>query len=179
VGTLGTVSRRKGSDLFLSAARFVMREEPGTEFRLVGPLADGPEEPWSRALVSSAGAAGVAHATTSEPFAELSKWDVFALPSREDPFPLAVLEAMASGLPVVASATDGIAEQVTDETGILVPGEDTRALADGILDLLRSPGKRARMGSAGRRRVLERFTLERQAEGLDRAYARVTAGGAP
>lgn len=172
VGTLGTVSKRKGSDLFLAAARLVGRQEPGAQFRMVGPLADGPEEAWSRALVASARAEGITHSTSREAFSELSEWDLFVLPSRSDPFPLVVLEAMATGLPVVATAVDGITEQVTDDTGLLVQPEDVCALAEAIVELLRSPVRRAQMGTAARRRVDERFTLVRQAQGLDRLYSR-------
>jgi glycosyltransferase involved in cell wall biosynthesis len=170
VGMLGTVSKRKGSDVFLEAARLVQREEPGVEFRMVGARASGPERPWSDQLLRSARAAGVEHREVTDVFSELAEWDVFALPSREDPFPLAVLEAMAAGLPVVASAVDGIAEQITADTGLLVAPDDPAALAANIVELVRAPARRGALGAAARRRVAREFTLERQAERMQDAY---------
>jgi glycosyltransferase involved in cell wall biosynthesis len=177
VGTLGTVSRRKGSDLFLAAARLVQREEPRVEFRMVGPLASGPEERWARNLVSSARGQGVAYSTVSDAFEELPKWDLFVLPSREDPFPLAVLEAMASRLPTVATCVDGIPEQVGTDAAVLVRPEDPSALAEAILGLLRAPQRREALAAAARRRVEERYTLERQAQGVHDAYVRTIDRG--
>jgi glycosyltransferase involved in cell wall biosynthesis len=173
VGTLGTVSRRKGSDVFVAAARLVMKEEPGTEFRMVGPLADGPEREWAEAVVEAARAAGIVYGMTDHPFAELSEWDLFALPSREDPFPLATLEAMASGLPVIASGIDGIVEQVTEGAGVLIEPDHPAALAAAMVELIRAPERRREMGEAGFRNVTRGLTLERQAERFDAAYARL------
>jgi glycosyltransferase involved in cell wall biosynthesis len=164
------VSKRKGSDVFVAAARLVMRDEPAVEFRMVGPLANGPEREWARALVESASSAGVVHARADDPFAELAAWDVFVLPSRQDPFPLAVLEAMASGLPVVASAIDGIVEQVIPGAGILLEPDDPTAFADAISRLMQAPERRAQMGSTARRHVTDNLTVERQADGLEGAY---------
>jgi glycosyltransferase involved in cell wall biosynthesis len=178
VGTLGTVSARKGSDVFLELARRVGRERGDVEFRMVGPLPAGREEAQARRLVAAARDAGVVHRETTDVFRELSEWDVFVLPSREDPFPLAVLEGMAAGLPVVGSEVDGIAEQLADGAGILVPRNDVAALRSAVLELLAAPERRAELGAAARRRVQEAFTLARQAELLDRAYERTVRAGA-
>ena len=117
----------------------------------------------------SAGARGFHH-TTRDAFAELGQWDVFLLVTREDPFPLAVLEAMAAGVPVVASAVDGILEQVTEDTGILVGREDVDAATEAVVALLASRERRLSMGSAGRDRVQREFSLARQAERFDAVY---------
>jgi mannosyltransferase len=105
--------------------------------------------------------------------AELAGWDVFVLPSREDPFPLAVLEAMAAGLPVVATRSGGIVEQVTPETGVLVEAGDASALAAAVSELLDDPAARGSMGRAARERVTAEFGLDRQADALAAAYAEV------
>lgn len=74
--------------------------------------------------------------------------------------PMSVLEAMAAGLPVVASDVGGVHEVVDDAaTGFLVPPGDAAALAERIERLLRDDGLRAAAGAAGRRRVEERFSL--------------------
>lgn len=86
----------------------------------------------------------------------------------------ALLEAMASGLPVVASRCGGIPEAVGD-TGILVPERDERALAEALLAVLEDPARGARMGREGRRRVLAEFDLRTQAARLEALYDEVLA----
>ena len=92
----------------------------------------------------------------------LAESEVFALPSEIDKSPYAVLEAMAAGVPVVATGVAGIPEMVPDGVaGILVPHGDHRALATAIGSLLDDEEKRRRMGAAARQRVLERFDARR------------------
>lgn len=91
--------------------------------------------------------------------------DLFVLPSRMENFPLVLLEAMASGLPVVATAVGGVPELVVNrQTGLLVPPNDPQALAEVINALLDDPEKMRAMGAKGRERVEEHFTWDRVAE---------------
>jgi glycosyltransferase involved in cell wall biosynthesis len=174
VGVLGNVSQRKGTDVFVAAAERVRRELPEVEFRIVGPCPDGPERPWAERLVARATESGIKHGVTSDPFAELAGWDLLVLPSRSEPFGIVLIEAMAMALPVVATRIDGPREIVTPETGLLVDVDDVQGLAHAIVELARDPGRRERMGVAGRARAASCFTLEQQAEAVDRAY-RATA----
>jgi glycosyltransferase involved in cell wall biosynthesis len=88
----------------------------------------------------------------------LATADVFVLPSRSEGMPMSILEAMAAGVPVVASAVGGIPELVVDgETGLLVPAGDAEALAGALRRLLGDPALRRRFGDAGRARALEHF----------------------
>jgi starch synthase len=97
----------------------------------------------------------------------LAESAVFTLPSEIDKSPYAVLEAMAAGIPVVASNVAGIPEMVPDgEAGILVRPGDPRALAGAIASLLDDEPKRRRMGEAARRRVVERFDARRTTSDL-------------
>jgi len=84
--------------------------------------------------------------------------DLFVLPSEQESFGLAALEALASGVPVVASDVGGLPEVVRDgETGLLVPPHDPRALAVAVLELLRDEPRRAAMGRAARADATARF----------------------
>lgn len=87
--------------------------------------------------------------------------DIFAFSSLWEGMPNAVLEAMAMGLPVVATAVAGTTEVVVEgETGFLVPPSDSDKLAERLLCLIRDPGLRVRMGAAGRQRAVSVFSLE-------------------
>ena len=175
VGTLGTVSKRKGSDLFLAAAQRVREQRNGIEFRMVGDLVVGGERPWAQGIADAARRSDIGLRAGVDAFAELAEWDIFVLPSRMDPCPLAVLEAMAMGLPVVGTRVGGIPEQLGTDAGVLVPSEDVEGLTRAVLRLAGSEDLRASLGAAARRRVGELFSVERQAEALDRVYRRVLA----
>ena len=84
--------------------------------------------------------------------------DIFALPSRFEGLPMSVIEAMLTGLPVVATNVRGPAEQVVPEaTGLLVPAGDSSALAAALARLVADKALRARMGAAGRERAVEHY----------------------
>jgi sugar transferase (PEP-CTERM/EpsH1 system associated) len=94
----------------------------------------------------------------------LASFDVFVLSSHAEGLPLVIPEAMASRLPVVATAVGGIPPIVPKETGILVPAKDPEALAAAIKRLMDAPNARASMGEAARRYALDRFGEEKMLE---------------
>ena len=110
-------------------------------------------------------------------FAELSEWDILFLPSRNEPFGLVVVEAMAAGLPVVATRVGALLEIVDHQTGVLVPPDDVDAMAVALRRLAGEPATRAAMGRSGRERVERLFTIEKQADGVRRAYERALTTG--
>jgi glycosyltransferase involved in cell wall biosynthesis len=102
----------------------------------------------------------------------LAAADVFAMPSLVEGFPLALLEAMYAGKPIVASAVGGIPEAIkAGEQGLLTPPGDPAALAEALGRLVKDPGLRERLGIAARRRAEEAFTIERMADCYERLYA--------
>jgi len=179
VGTVAVVSTRKGSDLYVEAARRVLEGSDEFRFEMVGAPNDAVERDWARELVARAEAIGIVHRPSADTFERYRSWDAFVLPSRADPFPIAMLEAMASGLPVIGARRDGLAEQITDDCGILVDPEDPGALARAIVSLAgRDAAEREAMGTAARERVAALFNLERQAEAMHEAYlAALAAAG--
>jgi glycosyltransferase involved in cell wall biosynthesis len=103
--------------------------------------------------------------------AALARWDVFALTSVEETFPVALIEAMAAGLPVVATEVGGIPEAVVqDETGLMVPPRDKAALAAAILRLADDGELRGTMGRKGWERARENFSEQRMAEEFGALY---------
>ena len=94
------------------------------------------------------------------------------LTSAAENCPLSLLEAMASGLPVVATAVGGVPEVVRDGVdGLLCPAGDTDAVTDAIGRLASDPSLRARLGAAARERILDRYTLDHCLDGLLASYA--------
>lgn len=101
---------------------------------------------------------------------------LFVLPSNEEGLGIVILEAMASGLPVISTDCGGPTTAIVpDETGLLTPVGDAGALADAMCTLLNNPGRRIDMGAAGRRRVEELFTIERAGAVYLNAYRELLA----
>lgn len=106
--------------------------------------------------------------------------DLLVLPSYSEGVPNVVMEAMAAGKPVLATAVSGIPELVVDgETGMLIPPRDAGALADGLIRLGGDAALRARLGHAGTARVREHFTLETMVERYDGLLREVAAARRP
>lgn len=170
VGMIGYVSARKGTDLFVEAARAVREQRPDVEFRIVGANADRPGFDWGEKVLARAAEIGVEHVVGADGMQQLEEFDVLVMPSRFDPYPLSVLESMASGVPVVGAAVDGIVEQVVPGTGFLARPEDARDMAAKVLALLEDDERRREMGAAAREHALKTFRLELQADAHDRAW---------
>jgi glycosyltransferase involved in cell wall biosynthesis len=123
---------------------------------------DGPDRAGIEAAIRHDGGAPVELLGERDDVPELlAAADVFVLPSRSEGMPLSVLEAMAAGVPVVASAVGGVPELVVDGvTGVLVPPGDAAALAAALARLAGDAAERERMGAAARRRAEAEFGIE-------------------
>ena len=175
VGTVGTVCRVKGTDVFLEAAALARRRSPELRFEHIGQSGLDDDVEFERRVSMLAGSPELRDAVRllgPRPALEgLERWELFVLPSRQDAFPLASLEAMAAGVPVIATEVGGLPEQIEHlESGVLVEPDNPRAFAEWIVRLHEDPDLRERLAGTAARRVRERFTVERQADALHRAY---------
>lgn len=171
VGCCGTVEHRKGADLWVQVASRVHDALPGSDVRFVwiGDL-DAP--------VPGAREAGAEFLGPSpNPYAHMRRFDVATLPSRDDPFPLVVLEAMSLGTPVVAFDVGAVALQVGN-AGAVVPAGAVDAFADAVVRLLVDADERARLGDAAARRVDEHFSIRTFNAGLGSVVRGAAAQGA-
>jgi len=167
IGFVGRIVREKGVMEFVRAAADVRRDHPKAEFVMVGaPLVSDRDDCWMH-VYDLAEELGIAEALFMTGYRKdvpvlLSLFDVFVLPSYREGMPRALLEAMASGVPVVASDIRGCREEVeVGVTGFLVPTRDHERLGEAISKLLDSSARARRMGEAARERVAERFDERR------------------
>ncbi len=175
LAVLGTVCRlmepKKGLRVLLEAVAQLRKQSaaPGCQLLIVG---DGPAYGSLRERAERMGLAPwVVFAGMRRDIPSLLPlMDVFVLPSLYEGFGIAILEAMASGRPVVATAVGGIPEVVVHgETGLLVPPGDPVALADALHELLTHPERARALGARGQERAREKFHIEtivRQHEAL-------------
>lgn len=172
--TVARLDEQKGHDVLLRAAARI----PEARFVLAG---DGPERPRLEREAHDLGLGEqVAFLGHREDVPDLlAASDAFVLPSLYEGTPLAVLEAMAAGKPVISSAIHGTDELVVDgETGLLVPPRDPEALAATLRRILDDPSLRARLGVAARERAERRFPASRAAERVVRLYQDLLEGRA-
>lgn len=176
---VGTLHEVKGQAHLIDACRLLA--ERGIDFtcRFIG---DGPDRAALEARIQRHGLADrvefVGRMTSDGVAAELAAADVLAAPSvptrggKREGIPVVLMEAMASGLPVVASRLSGIPELVTDGLdGLLVAPADDAPLADALARLSADPGLRKRLGEAGRARIQRDFDVDRNAAVLAARFA--------
>lgn len=170
LGAVGRVEYRKDHITLARAAAQVLKAEPKATFLLAG---DGPDRSRLEAEIEALGIAERFHllGTRQDVPRLLHHLDVYVLSSTTEGLSLSILEAMAAGLPVVATRVGGNAELVTPgETGALVPASDPQALAEALLEVLRAPARRKAFGAAARRQVREHFDIAVIAGRLESLY---------
>jgi len=184
VGIVGELSEVKGQLDFVRAASLVAeRLGDEVEFVIVGEDESRSGEYRARieGLISELDLARRVRLTgrLEEVAVVVASLDVFVSASHSESFGIAMVEAMACGVPVVATATMGAREIVEDgATGLIVPVGDAGALSAAVVSLLEDEVRRLALGARGRETARERFSLERMIEATERVYAEAT-GRAP
>ena len=170
--SVGHLHHQKGHDVLIRGMTEITREIPEAKLLIIG---DGPQKAALKRLVQELQLSNRVDLLGSMPPAEviqtLKGAHVFALASNWEGFGIAVIEAMASGKPVVATDVEGLRDVVKEgSTGFLVPRGESGPLAEKIILLLRNPNLRLQMGREGRKRVEVLFSLDNMMVGLETMY---------
>jgi glycosyltransferase involved in cell wall biosynthesis len=159
VAALAVLRRQKRLDLLIEAAPAILAGNPGARLALIG---SGPEGAELEALARARGLDReprfrmIPFTATTQSY--LAGLDAYVLPSAWEAFPIGVLEAMAAGVPQVATDVGGTSEAVLDGvTGLLVPPRDAAALAAAVLEILQDESRRERMSIESRKRHRDHF----------------------
>jgi glycosyltransferase involved in cell wall biosynthesis len=167
----------KGIETLIDATPGVLERHPALQVAIWG---EGPERELLQERVREAGVEASVHflGPSLDPLAALRGADVFVHPSLAESFPYAILEAMATARPIVASDVGGIGEALIDgESGLLVPAGSSTALAEALIALLEDPARRNGIGEAARRRVERLFTREAMIDRLVGVYHEISPPG--
>jgi glycosyltransferase involved in cell wall biosynthesis len=176
---VGRLAAVKGVPVLIEALAAVRPLRPGLRLTLIG---DGPDRRMLEALAREAGIGDavefVGYRSQAEVAATLATVDALVLPSFAEGLPVVLMEAMAAGVPVIATRVAGVPELVREGVhGLLVPPGDTGALAQAVLDLTGDPAKARRMGEAGREVVRREFNSATEAAWLAILILATKGGG--
>ncbi len=168
--TVANLRREKAHEVLLEAAAMVMPRFPEIELLFAG---DGPRRSDLETIARKHGVDGrtrfLGH--REDVPAILASSDLFVLPSRSEALPNAVLEAMAAGLPVVASRVGGLPELIDHQrTGVLVAPDDPRALGFAMLDLIQWPEHAHALGRQAREAIVRDYSFDRMVAGFEELY---------
>jgi glycosyltransferase involved in cell wall biosynthesis len=187
VGMAARICPMKGQDTFVRMAALVKQRMPDARFVLVGSSFGKEGEAYLDGLHELVAALGLDNDVIFAGYRQdmpdvLAAMDCFAHPSRRGAFVSVLIEAMASGVPIVATDVDGIPECVgRDGAAVLLPPDNPGAWADAAVDILADPGRATRMAEVGRERASRLFDIAPLArltvDVLETVYARRTSGG--
>jgi glycosyltransferase involved in cell wall biosynthesis len=176
LGTAGRLVELKGLEYLLHAANALRNEFPTLRVEIAGT---GPQR---AKLEQTVGQLGLGERVEFLGWVRdlnsiLPRWDVFVMPSLEEGFPVAALEAMAAGLPVVATPVGGVPELIEDgKTGWLVPPGDAQALVSRLRLVLCDPEGRLTIGAAAQARVRDHFSLAQMTNAFGKLYDELLSG---
>jgi glycosyltransferase involved in cell wall biosynthesis len=183
VAVIGRLDRWKGQGYFLRAMQQVVREVPEARALVVGdpePYCLDYYEELQSVAESPELAGKVVFTGYREDTPRLMRGTEVLVHSSSEPEPFGrvIIEGMAMGLPVVATAAGAVPEIVADEvSGVLVPPRDPAAMSDAVIGLLRDAPRRSAMGQKGKERVEELFTVRQYVAGVEQVYRRVLGEG--
>jgi len=169
--TVANLRPEKEHETLIASAATLVRSYPHLRFHIVG---DGPRR---RELLDLAAARGLSQHVEflghrDDVPSVLASADAFVLPSRSEAFPNSVIEAMAAGLPVIASAVGGLLDLIDhDRTGLLVAPSDSGALTQALRFLIENPTHAAAIGQAARAEITERYSFDRMVGAFADLYA--------
>jgi glycosyltransferase involved in cell wall biosynthesis len=179
----GTIERRKGVDLFVEVAARVVRQREDIFFVWVGGDTDGSKNPEFASVTGNVERLGISDRVRftgqlENPHGVFSDSNIFALTSREDPFPLVCLEAGTMGKPIICFAdAGGIPELVEGDGGAVVPYKDVDAFAGRILHFYENRSDLERAGQALAKKIRTRFSLSASCEKLSRVLDEASSTG--
>jgi glycosyltransferase involved in cell wall biosynthesis len=168
VGIVAALRPEKNHELFVRAAAIVIKSRPDAHFAIVG---DGNERPHIERIIAELELRQVVHllGLRSDTPDQLAAWDAFALTSHNEANPVSILEALACGVPVVATRVGSVPETVVpNETGFLATPGSAEEVAEHLLRLINDPSLAVRLGTDGRARVSARWSLDAMVEGYTR-----------
>lgn len=161
-GTAARISPQKHLHELIAAFRTALPDLPGASLQIAGGVETGAEQCASDLIEQASGLPVEWLGEISDIASFHAQCDVFVMISDPAGCPNASLEALAAGIPVIATAVGGASEQVVDGVnGYLVPSRDVKALAAAMVRIAADPGGRERMGEAARRHIRKHFALER------------------
>lgn len=175
IGFLGSLSERKGFDVFLEAAAMILAERRDVLFKVVGgTTAQFDRFVLNKSVEKFAGCGLEHYPFTLNSAIAMANFDIFCMTSRVEPFARVNLEAACLCMPTIATAIDGNREFIDhQETGILVPPNNPVALAAAIQELIDDPLKRTRLSDNARFKVRKDFSVERYVENVENVIDRV------
>lgn len=183
IGAFGRVRPQKGTDVFVAAMCRLLPKYPDFTAIVIGRVTVDNQgfADKLKARVAEAGLTDRVRFFGELPIAEVPPWyqrvTIYAFTSRVEGFGLTLLEAMASGVALVAARAGAAEKVVTDETGVLVPPGDVDALVAALEPLMRDPARAAEMGRRARERAVAAFSVAAEAERILAVYGEVWSAG--
>jgi glycosyltransferase involved in cell wall biosynthesis len=171
--TAGSFAPSKATPLLVEAFMAVAATRADVRLTMLG---DGADRPRCEEMARCTGGRVEFPGFRADVDAQLRQADAFVLPSLNENLPLALLQAMAVGLPCIATDVGGVREVLDDGAGILVSPGNTKALIAAMELLISRPELAARLGAAARKRVEERFSIRKCADDHMRLWSGITDG---
>lgn len=181
IGIIGRLDWWKGHDYFIKALPLIIQQFPNIRASIVGAVSKSDNyirnQQYQQSLEELVASLGLEDKVIFTGHRDdipdiIADLDILVhASSRPEPFGLVIIEGMACGKPVVATAAGGVTEIIEDnKNGVLVPCEDSRAIAKAVVGLMADREKAARIGAAGNKTVVEKFSHHRQTRQVEKLY---------